>query len=787
MSGGVAHRPGAFKQSNKGHNTGRHRSKGAVEKENRGRVGAKVMGGKKGVKVMGRTDRRHKAVQMRRQAREEVQARKRQVGGAGHPPLMVCVVPLATSQVDTANNMVDKVTTCMPDMELVKVDSGAIQMTVPRFKQRFTVVQPDWTSLHAVLDMAKVCDSLVLLLCPHTGLDSWGEQLLSAVLAQGLSAQPIFVVGNLDEIPPKKHTEVKKLLAKSLERKLPVEKVWSVEGEVEAVNLVRAVGCQKRREVKHRDRRANMLGEKVEWKEDEAGGGVGTLAVTGYVRGSALSANRLVHVPGWGDFQVDRIETAVEPIRMQGSKGDQEMVETREVDKATDERQDLDMENVPDCMEGEQTWPTEEEMMAAEQSRVGVVRKVPKGTSDYQACWIQEEEEKDDGDESDSEGESSDEDMGEGVGDLPEQEEDESEDEQEEADDFDTQSVAMTEDGGDYDAKHVNFAAEVDEMEALKVARIDSMFPDEIDTPMDVAARVRFQKYRGLKSFRTSVWDYKENLPLDYARIFQFENFDRTRRRVLAEEVGGAEVGWYVTVYLVGVGKHLATTQSTKSLVLTSLLPHEHRMSVLNMAVRRSPLSGDIPIKSKSRLVFQCGWRRFAACPIFSQHTNGNKHKYERFFRDGNIVMTTFAPISFPPAPVLVFQEHPSGKQSLLATGSLLSADPNRVVVKRTVLSGHAFKVHKRICTVRFMFFNREDIEWFKPVELRTKNGRRGHIKDGLGTHGHMKCIFDGPVTQQDTILMNLYKRMFPKWTYDPFVSDYSPSKDTITEDMEDC
>ena len=58
----------------------------------------------------------------------------------------------------------------------------------------------------------------------------------------------------------------------------------------------------------------------------------------------------------------------------------------------------------------------------------------------------------------------------------------------------------------------------------------------------DVAARVRFQKYRGLKSFRTSVWDPKENLPADYARIFQFENFDRTKKRVLEEKVEGAEV-----------------------------------------------------------------------------------------------------------------------------------------------------------------------------------------------------------------------------------------------------
>ena len=60
------------------------------------------------------------------------------------------------------------------------------------------------------------------------------------------------------------------------------------------------------------------------------------------------------------------------------------------------------------------------------------------------------------------------------------------------------------------------------------------------------------------------------------------------------------------------------------SLIVFGLLSNEHRMSVMHLVMKRAPGFTE-EIKSKSQFYFSCGFRRFTACPIFSQHTNSDK------------------------------------------------------------------------------------------------------------------------------------------------------------------
>ncbi|CAL1157274.1 unnamed protein product [Cladocopium goreaui] len=175
-------------------------------------------------------------------------------------------------------------------------------------------------------------------------------------------------------------------------------------------------------------------------------------------------------------------------------------------------------------------------------------------------------------------------------------------------------------------------------------------------------------------------------------------------------------------------------------------------------------------MKSKDEVVMHAGFRRFSARPIYSEiprkSSTNKKYKFMRFLHQEITACASFyAPVVFPPCRLLMSVQ-PEGAitPELAAAGSIVSVDPKQLIIKRIILTGYPFRTQKNKAVVRFMFFNPLDIRWFKPVELSTKKGLRGHIKESLGTHGYMKCRFSAHIKQDDTVCMNLYKRVYPKW-----------------------
>ncbi|KAJ3590941.1 hypothetical protein NHX12_008889 [Muraenolepis orangiensis] len=744
------HRAGVYKQKNKGHKHGKHRTKGEIEKDQKGRVSVTVLT-KKQRREQRRMDRRHKANQLRRNKKDLVLTEKRRLGSKDGPPHLVVVVALHAG-VDAAG--VAKLLCSEGAGGLVRQEqcvSGVTDsygLVLPRFKQRFILLRPDTADLYSLLDVAKIADSLVFVLDPTEGWDSYGDYCLSSLFAQGLPSH-VLVSPGVADLGPKKRVESKRTLSKNLQFRFPDSRVFPLDSEQEATLVLRHLGAQRQRKLGFRSRRPHLVAQHVSFTPNgsaQGGGtgttpatGLGTLCVSGYVRGCPLKVDRLVHLSGYGDFQLSQIDAPLDPLPLDGptsrpakpgKAGDEDMQDTpadaasvRVLMKADPlRRESLQAEAEVDPMDGEQTWPTETELHEAEEARK---------TKRLMKTWMEK-------------------------------------------------MRTLNPRTQRYD-DHIDEVEEGEGLKRYREARAHVLFPDEVDTPLDATAKNRFQRYRGLKSFRSSPWDPMENLPPDYSRIFQFQSFDRTRRRILAEaarDEEGAMVGWYVTLHVIDVpAAVMEGIQAGRPLVVVSLMPHEQKMSVMHLLVRRHPNNTE-PIKSKEELVFQCGFRRFRASPTFSQHSTADKHKMERFLRDdAPTVVTVYAPITFPPAGTLVFKQREDGAQDLVATGSLLSCNPQRVNLKRLVLSGHPFKINRHSATVRYMFFSREENLLFGrqehfglPVELRTKWGRRGHIKEPLGTHGHMKCVFDNQLPSQDTVLMNLYKRAYPRWTYDPYV-----------------
>ncbi|KAL5528759.1 TSR1 [Sanghuangporus sanghuang] len=784
------HRP-TLKQTNKPFKS-KHASKSSIKKQAKGRISRQSpkAGHAQSDAAQLRMNRKNAAKQAQLRKRDALVSATRIFNGVDGAPRIVAVVPLCE---DVSSRMAGTTLSQSldPDAE-AGPDFGLRKLKADRFKTSLQFIHLPYRHLYAALDACKVADYVVFVLSSSIEVDAWGDMLLRALQAQGLPHVVACVASGLPSEDKKTRTGIVKSLLSFMQYFVPsLSRVFDLASSSDCANALRSLCEGHPADVRWRSGRPYLLAEDVRWEVGEDTNG-GHLHVTGIVRGAPLSANRLVHIPNHGDYQVEKIMSA--PLPRSGRGAGMEIEPSLLAEPDSENADSLISTNVPDDLANEQTWPTEEEMQGAEpgneeqlpDAHRGTtprrVKRVPKGWSEYQAAWIVDSEDEEGG-EDDEDEQSVDEDSGKDgdVGMKGESETRGAADEEDEEEMVDLPEADMeTSTHKSVHFQDLDIEEETRQLGAwrsrdrAKEEAEDAAFPDELDTPQDIPARVRFQRYRGLRSFRTSPWDAYENLPRDYARIFQFEDFRRTERNVrkrMEAEGYGIEPGTRVTLMLKNVPEDAAKVDPSHQFVLFGLLQHEHKVTVLNFAVQRNT-EYDVPVRSKDPLILCYGPRRLRTNPTYSQHTRGggkgvnNVHKFERWLRHGETsVATTFGPIVFGNQPCMLLREtgDPQAPE-LVAMGSFLNTDTTRIVAKRIILTGHPFKVHRKTATVRYMFFNPEDVAYFAPVQLHTKYGRMGHIKDSLGTHGYFKAHFDGPINQMDTVCMSLYKRVYPRW-----------------------
>ena len=281
-------------------------------------------------------------------------------------------------------------------------------------------------------------------------------------------------------------------------------------------------------------------------------------------------------------------------------------------------------------------------------------------------------------------------------------------------------------------------------------------------------------RYRGLKNLYNCVWNVDEKdpyAPQEWKRLLRIGNYKNTRNRIVKEAKSHAQViaGDRVKLFI-KFPKFLLPKIKVPNQILFAvygLLLHEHKNAVVNFSLQRWE-EYDKPVPSKEPIVVQYGIRRYTIQPLYSADSNNpnNVHKFERFLHpDVLSVATCIAPVDFTQSPAIFFKPSstdPKGIE-LIGHGTFLNADHTRILAKRAILTGHPFRFHKNVVTIRYMFFRAEDVEWFKSIPLFTKTGRSGFIKESLGTHGYFKATFDTKLSAQDAVAMSLYKRMWPR------------------------
>jgi len=704
------------------------------------------------------------------------------------PPKLCALVPLnKEADLDSIMNLCEQIiiesSSQQHDLEankFYKVENLMLTAAIPfqlyKGKERISLIKTG-KDIYSILDICKVVDIIIFVSsCKNAEYTKWktdpdkyahaidesGYKILTMLRAQGMP-QHMCVLQDLDAIPDKHRTDIKKLYTRYFESELQPDKVFNLSSKIHDGNhkdeykaLIRFV-CSSSPSLKNlsiRKHRSYMLCEKVNFSIQSNNDKEIDLELSGYIRGNTLNVGNYVHLTGFGDYLVSNVEMDTDPCPVNFFHGNSSSKSKTSMDiEGNMNKGNLDNDKVENITNNH-TGDNKPHVIGREYGNF-VKNNNSSKTKDDDFDIDFEINIKDDGEE------------------LSFDEEDE-----------------YNEEEGKISNKHI-------QKTKLKYRTPEEMeFPDEVDTPIDIQARERFSKYRGLSSLKQNTWDPLENLPKEYANIYAFENLKYLNKIAVkkAHEEGMKISGNFIKITIKGFNKDdIPYFRHDVPLLLSTLLEHERKLCVMHFKVSLNyEYSGKI--NNKEAIETQVGFRRILTRPIFSSEVTHDKMKLEKFLeKDKFYIASVYSQLTYSNIPILFFKYDVNKGNNLdfVASGLTMETDAKKIILKKIVLTGYPIKIKKMRAVIRYMFFNPNDVNYFKPIQLSTKHGLRGHITESLGTHGHMKCVFNDHIKASDTICLNLYKRVFPKffkesWKYKIFYGNRNDYMNYFIKNEED-